>query len=47
MSTITGKDGTVKHGNATLGSATELKVTDWSMNITGGALDDTDAGSGD
>ena len=47
MSVITGKDGTVKHGNATYGSATELKVTEWSMNITGGALDVSDAGSGD
>ena len=47
MSVITGKDGTVKHGNATLGSATELEVTEWSMNITGGALDVSDAGSGD
>ena len=47
MSVITGKDGTVKHGNATLGSATELEVTEWSMNITGGALDVSDAGDGD
>lgn len=42
---ITGKNGTVKTGNATLGSATEYKVTDWSMNIEGGTLDVTDSGS--
>ena len=47
MAAITGKNGTVKTGNATFGSATEFKVTEWSMNITGGALDVTDSGSGD
>jgi len=44
---ITGKAGTVKTGNATLGSATEYQVTDWSLDISGGTLDVTDSGSGD
>lgn len=42
---ITGKNGTVKTGNATMGSATEYKVTDWSLNIEGGTLDVTDSES--
>lgn len=44
---ITGKNGTVKTGNATLGSATEYQVTDWSLNISGGTIDVTDSGSTD
>ena len=44
---ISGKNGTVKTGNATLGSATEYQVTDWSLDISGGTLDVTDSGSGD
>jgi len=44
---ISGKNGTVKTGNATLGSATEYQVTDWSLDISGGTIDNTDSGSGD
>ena len=47
MPVLTGKNGTVKTGNSVYASATEFKITEWSMNITGGALDVTDAGSGD
>lgn len=44
---ITGKNGTLKTGNATLGSATEKKVKDWSFSKSGGVIDVTDSGSGD
>ena len=44
---ITGKNGTLKTGNATLGSATEKKIKDWSFSQSGGVIDVTDSGSGD
>lgn len=44
---ITGKNGTLKTGNATLGSATEKKVKNWSLTKSGGVIDVTDSGSGD
>lgn len=44
---ITGKGGTVKLGNATLGSAVEYKVLSWNLSIENSAIDVTDAGSGD
>lgn len=44
---ITGKNGTVKTGNSTLGSATEYQVTDWSLDISGGTIDVTDSASTD
>ena len=44
---ITGKAGTVKTGNATLGSAVEYNVTDWSLDISGGTIDVTDSASAD
>ena len=44
---ITGKNGTLKTGNATLGSAVEKKIKDWSFSQSGGVIDVTDSGSGD
>jgi len=44
---ISGKDGTLKTGNSTLGSATEKKIKDWSFSQSGGVIDVTDSGSGD
>ena len=44
---ISGKDGTLKTGNSTLGSATEKKIKDWSFSQSGSVIDVTDSGSGD
>lgn len=44
---ITGKNGTLKTGNSSLGSATEKKITDWSFDEQGGVIDVTDSGSTD
>jgi len=43
---ITGKNGTVKTGNSTYGSATEYPVRNWSLTESGGTLDTTDSGTG-
>ena len=44
---ITGKNGTLKTGNATFGSATEKKIKDWSFSIDGGVIDVTDSSTTD
>jgi len=44
---ITGKNGTLRTGNATFASATEKKVKNWSFAQSGGVIDVTDSGSGD
>lgn len=46
---ITGKNGTLKKGtkDAAYGTLTEVSIKNWSMNVTGGAIDVTDSQSGD
>lgn len=44
---ITGKNGTVKTGNAAFASAVEYPVRNWQFAMAGGTLDATDSESGD
>lgn len=45
---ITGKNGTIKTGasGGAYGTLTEIKIKNWSLNISGGAIDVTDSNSG-
>lgn len=45
---ITGKNGTLKQGasGGAFGTLTEVKIKNWSLNISGGAIDVTDSNSG-
>ena len=45
--TVTGKNGTVKTGNATFGSATDVEVRNWQFTRSRPSLDVTDSGTGD
>lgn len=44
---ISGKNGTLKQGNATYGSATEFRIKDWSFQEQGSAIPAKDSGDAD